>query len=138
MSHSPDARIPVQEHIASAVLRAGRFLVDNERLLVVAASTMIMSLSHTALRPVLPVFAKVRLPATPPSSVLLPPANVCCLQMVSNNAQLTAALYSSPALHGSLCSRHRCVPDGCYPLRRALVWGRLLWEPPSRCTPSHA
>ena len=37
----------------------GRFLVENERLLVVAASTMIMSLSHTALRPVLPVFAKV-------------------------------------------------------------------------------
>ena len=39
--------------------RVGRFLLDNERLLVVAASTMIMSLSHTALRPVLPVFAKV-------------------------------------------------------------------------------
>ena len=39
--------------------RVGQFLLDNERLLVVAASTMIMSLSHTALRPVLPVFAKV-------------------------------------------------------------------------------
>ena len=36
-----------------------QFLVENERLLVVAASTMIMSISHTALRPVLPVFAKV-------------------------------------------------------------------------------
>ena len=53
-----------QEHIAAAVLRVGRFLVDNERLLVVAASTMIMSLSHTALRPVLPVFAKVWLLAS--------------------------------------------------------------------------
>jgi hypothetical protein len=46
----------------------GRFLLENERLLVVAASTMIMSLSHTALRPVLPVFAKAS-PA-PPCTVL--------------------------------------------------------------------
>lgn len=37
-----------------------RFLAENERLFVVGASTMIMSLSHTALRPVLPLFAKVR------------------------------------------------------------------------------
>lgn len=65
MSHSPDTGFPTQEHIATAVLRMGRFLGDNERLLVVAASTMIMSLSHTALRPVLPVFAKVRPPAIP-------------------------------------------------------------------------
>ena len=50
----------LQEHIATAAQRMGCFLMDNERLLVVAASTMIMSLSHTALRPVLPVFAKVR------------------------------------------------------------------------------
>ena len=42
------------------MLQIARFLVDNERLFVVAASTMIMSTSHTALRPVLPVFAKVR------------------------------------------------------------------------------
>ncbi|KAK9810950.1 hypothetical protein WJX73_000538 [Symbiochloris irregularis] len=34
------------------------FLAEHERVLVVAASTLIMSLSHTALRPVLPVFAK--------------------------------------------------------------------------------
>ena len=40
-------------------LQVAQFLVENERLLVVAASTMIMSISHTALRPVLPVFAKV-------------------------------------------------------------------------------
>lgn len=40
-------------------MRVGKFLAENERLLVVAASTVIMSLSHTALRPVLPVFAKV-------------------------------------------------------------------------------
>ncbi|KAK9816596.1 hypothetical protein WJX72_002485 [[Myrmecia] bisecta] len=38
--------------------RASRFLVDNERLLIVAASTLLCSISHTALRPVLPVFAK--------------------------------------------------------------------------------
>ena len=49
----------MQERSAAAVARIGRFLAENERLLVVAASTMIMSLSHTALRPVLPVFAKV-------------------------------------------------------------------------------
>ena len=49
----------LQEHVAAAAACVGRFLVENERLLVVAASTMIMSLSHTALRPVLPVFAKV-------------------------------------------------------------------------------
>ena len=39
-------------------MQVAQFLVENERLLVVAASTMIMSISHTALRPVLPVFAK--------------------------------------------------------------------------------
>ena len=37
--------------------RAGR---ANEKLLIVAASSCIMSISHTALRPVLPVFAQVR------------------------------------------------------------------------------
>ncbi len=47
-----------------AVVRVARYLKENEYLLVVAASTMIMSLSHTALRPVLPVFAKAR-PANP-------------------------------------------------------------------------
>ncbi len=41
-------------------MRVARYLKENEYLLVVAASTMIMSLSHTALRPVLPVFAKAR------------------------------------------------------------------------------
>ena len=34
-------------------------LARNERLLVVAASTFIMSTSHTALRPVMPLFVKV-------------------------------------------------------------------------------
>ena len=33
-------------------------LARNERLLVVAASTFIMSTSHTALRPVMPLFVK--------------------------------------------------------------------------------
>ncbi len=42
-----------------SVLQIAQFLLENEKLLVVAASTMIMSISHTALRPVLPVFAKV-------------------------------------------------------------------------------
>jgi hypothetical protein len=40
-------------------MQVAKWLVENERLLVVAGSTMICSLSHTALRPVLPVFAKV-------------------------------------------------------------------------------
>ena len=35
-------------------------LARNERLLVVAASTFIMSTSHTALRPVMPLFVKAR------------------------------------------------------------------------------
>lgn len=62
----------MQEHLANAVLRLGRVLVENERLLVVAASTMIMSLSHTALRPVLPVFAKVRALRLRPSQLPVP------------------------------------------------------------------
>ncbi|BDA45298.1 probable quinolone resistance protein NorA at N-terminal half [Coccomyxa sp. Obi] len=47
-----------QNGLAKLVVRVLKFLAENERLLVVAASTMIMSLSHTALRPVLPTFAK--------------------------------------------------------------------------------
>lgn len=47
------------------MVRVGKFLAENERLLVVAASTMIMSLSHTALRPVLPVYAKAHYPSKP-------------------------------------------------------------------------
>lgn len=48
-----------QNGLTKLAARVLRFLGENERLLVVAASTMIMSLSHTALRPVLPTFAKV-------------------------------------------------------------------------------
>jgi hypothetical protein len=48
-----------QSQLGQLLIRIAKFLAENERLLVVAASTMIMSLSHTALRPVLPVFAKV-------------------------------------------------------------------------------
>ncbi len=48
-----------QNGLSKLAVRVLRFLGENERLLVVAASTMIMSLSHTALRPVLPTFAKV-------------------------------------------------------------------------------
>eukprot|EP00891_Asterochloris_glomerata_P001245 jgi/Astpho2/1245/fgenesh1_pg.00023_%23_12_t len=40
------------------VQQAWDLLASNERLLIVAASTFLCSLSHTALRPVLPVFAK--------------------------------------------------------------------------------
>ena len=50
----------VQNGLTKVLVRVAKFLAENERLLVVAASTMIMSLSHTALRPVLPTFAKVR------------------------------------------------------------------------------
>ncbi len=78
------------------MLRVGRFLVDNERLLVVAASTMIMSLSHTALRPVLPVFAKVRLLCLPPSLshlLLSCAAGVCLPSMLTRTAQQAAVLY---------------------------------------------
>ena len=42
-----------------AAVKLQRRLRDNERLLVVAVSSMLMSASHTALRPVLPLFAKV-------------------------------------------------------------------------------
>ncbi len=41
------------------VVKLQRWVRANERLLIVAASSCIMSVSHTALRPVLPVFAKV-------------------------------------------------------------------------------
>ena len=41
------------------LLQVQKFLAEHERVVVVAASTLIMSFSHTALRPVLPVFAKV-------------------------------------------------------------------------------
>ncbi len=44
--------------VQDALGRLASWLTANERLLVVAASTCIMSISHTALRPVLPVFAK--------------------------------------------------------------------------------
>lgn len=50
----------MQNGLTKVLVRVAKFLAENERLLVVAASTMIMSLSHTALRPVLPTFAKVR------------------------------------------------------------------------------
>ena len=50
----------MQNGLTKLLVRMAKFLAENERLLVVAASTMIMSLSHTALRPVLPTFDKVR------------------------------------------------------------------------------
>ena len=53
-------RLALQDTVGRALVQVARYLKENEYLLVVAASTMIMSLSHTALRPVLPVFAKVR------------------------------------------------------------------------------
>ncbi|KAL0017935.1 hypothetical protein WJX77_000283 [Trebouxia sp. C0004] len=40
------------------LLEASAFLTERDELLVVAASTLLCSLSHSALRPVLPVFAK--------------------------------------------------------------------------------
>ena len=66
--------------------RALTFLAENERLLVVAASTMIMSLSHTALRPVLPVFAKVRLPLRGPC-----PCSLLCSHACRSVSSKTAA-----------------------------------------------
>lgn len=47
--------------LANVLLKIQQYICENEKLIVVAASTLLMSLSHTALRPVLPVFAKVRL-----------------------------------------------------------------------------
>lgn len=37
------------------------FLTERDELLVVAASTLLCSMSHSALRPVLPMFAKARM-----------------------------------------------------------------------------
>ena len=45
--------------VRRGVIRLQRAVRANEKLLIVAASSCIMSVSHTALRPVLPVFAKV-------------------------------------------------------------------------------
>lgn len=58
LPHSNPSCMHAQGGVSDMAGQLVRFLVANERLLVVAASTMIMSLSHTALRPVLPVFAK--------------------------------------------------------------------------------
>ena len=71
---------------SNIALRVLKFLAENERLLVVAASTCIMSLSHTALRPVLPVFAKVEGPACLP-------LHPCC--------KLPVALHA--------CTEHCCM-----------------------------
>ena len=46
--------------VKRGIIKVQRWVRANERLLIVAASSCIMSVSHTALRPVLPVFAKVR------------------------------------------------------------------------------
>ncbi|KAK9866843.1 hypothetical protein WJX84_004388 [Apatococcus fuscideae] len=44
--------------IQAAIARLREVVAANERLLVVAASTLIMSISHTSLRPVMPMYAK--------------------------------------------------------------------------------
>ena len=46
--------------VKRGTIKLQRWVRANERLLIVAASSCIMSVSHTALRPVLPVFAKAR------------------------------------------------------------------------------
>ncbi len=46
--------------VKRGIVKLQRWVRANERLLIVAASSCIMSVSHTALRPVLPVFAKAR------------------------------------------------------------------------------
>ena len=38
--------------------QAAAFMIEHDDLLIVAASTLLCSFSHAALRPVLPVFAK--------------------------------------------------------------------------------
>lgn len=53
--HIAEKQVTVFDPLLS---QAQQFLAEHERVLVVAASTLIMSLSHTALRPVLPIFAK--------------------------------------------------------------------------------
>lgn len=56
--------------IRRGTVQLRRKLRDNERLLIVAGSSLLMSVSHTALRPVLPFFAKVfaSLPSLAPST----------------------------------------------------------------------
>lgn len=50
----------VVQRLRLLLLEASAFLTERDELLVVAASTLLCSLSHSALRPVLPVFAKVQ------------------------------------------------------------------------------
>ncbi|KAK9830670.1 hypothetical protein WJX74_001706 [Apatococcus lobatus] len=45
-------------NLQAAIAKLKAVVSANERLLVVAASTLIMSISHTSLRPVLPMYAK--------------------------------------------------------------------------------
>lgn len=53
--------------VRRGAVRLRRKLRDNERLLIVAGSSLLMSASHTALRPVLPLFAKVSFTPPPPA-----------------------------------------------------------------------
>ena len=146
----------MQEHFAAAVARMGRFLVENERLLVVAASTMIMSLSHTALRPVLPVFAKVS-----HSTCTIYSRTSCMVREYGQQGQVAScisglSLMAILACHGLKHPAVQCTFDqwpgrglmctGAQMLRfhewsssaapcRDLEWARQQWEQPSRCTP---
>jgi hypothetical protein len=92
-----------------AAVKLQRLLRDNERLLVVAVSSMLMSASHTALRPVLPLFAKAGQHAR-------------AALMLQGCMQLHAGLYggATPA-----CMRCACKLDSCYP--------RVLRPPVTSC-----
>ena len=68
---SAEQQVPALQRLWDDI---GLVLARNERLLVVAASTFIMSLSHTALRPVMPTFVK----ACPLCTCLLLLPRPCC------------------------------------------------------------
>ena len=59
------------QRLQSLLAEVAAFITEHDELLVVSASTLLCSLSHSALRPVLPVFAKVGLLQNTLSNMLM-------------------------------------------------------------------
>lgn len=152
--HQQKYRWP-QATVGRAVVRVARYLKENEYLLVVAASTMIMSLSHTALRPVLPVFAKVRslgACCAPPQGAwscaqpltrlsglarCTSYATASCLAVCSAPCVLLALVCANPDHYDASKPHAYLMLWQCLTNRRMgrdLGWERRRWAAPSRCT----
>ena len=107
--------------VRRGVVGLQRAVRANEKLLIVAASSCIMSISHTALRPVLPVFAKVRRCLQQPL-----PRTECAIRYPEHfGVENVYFLSESP--------RRRCLMSMVASACRASVLAQQLWAP--RCPP---